>query len=286
MSGGRVSGWQVVVPVKGGGAAKSRLRTPPGADRAALARAIAIDTVTAAAAVVGARQVWVVTRSAALAPILRALEVRLIPDPGLGLDAAVLAGAQAAGRTGSDAVAALLGDLPALRPADLGEALRVAAAYPRAFVPDHAGTGTVLLTATRGEALRAAFGPGSAARHEAAGHRRLDLDLPSLRLDVDDSESLDAASRLGLGAATSQVLDGRPARPATVQRHDARGGTVRLDDGTEVGYAANAVAPGLRHLRPGQRVSVRLGDDGPRRSVVGLWLPAEDPGRPAGPDPA
>ena len=55
--------------------------------------------------------------------------------------------------------------------------------------------------------LAPAFGPGSAARHLALGHRRLDLDLPGLRHDVDDEVSLrHAVTHLALGPRTLAAL--------------------------------------------------------------------------------
>jgi 2-phospho-L-lactate guanylyltransferase len=103
-------------------------------------------------------------------------------------------------------VAVLLGDLPALRPDDLLAALRAAGGHLRAVVPDVEGTGTVLLTARDGASLEPSFGPGSAARHQAAGATRLDLELPHLRTDVDDDRGLAVALALGVGPATAGVL--------------------------------------------------------------------------------
>jgi cold shock CspA family protein len=49
---------------------------------------------------------------------------------------------------------------------------------------------------------------------------------------------------------------------ATFDAHD-HSGTLLLDDGTQLGFAAEAFrASGLRLLRLGQRVSVETGDDG------------------------
>nr|BFE62823.1 2-phospho-L-lactate guanylyltransferase [Dactylosporangium thailandense] len=104
-------------------------------------------------------------------------------------------------------VVALTADLPAMRPDDLEAALVAAArAGRRAFVPDLEGTGTVLLAAPAGEALAPQFGPGSAVAHLRSGAIRLDGAWPSLRRDVDTAADLDAASRLGLGTHTGQVL--------------------------------------------------------------------------------
>jgi 2-phospho-L-lactate guanylyltransferase len=87
--------------------------------------------------------------------------------------------------------AVLLGDLPALVPADLARSLVDAARHPRAFVADAAGTGTTLVTARGGVAWRSAFGRGSASRHRALGLRRLAVPRrSSLRHDVDTPAQL------------------------------------------------------------------------------------------------
>jgi 2-phospho-L-lactate guanylyltransferase len=104
-------------------------------------------------------------------------------------------------------VAVLLGDLPALRPADLEDALAAASAFSRAVVVDAEGTGTTLLTASAGVPLDPAFGAGSAAEHVRRGHVALDVpDLSGLRQDVDRLGDLAAVAELGAGRATSQVL--------------------------------------------------------------------------------
>jgi 2-phospho-L-lactate guanylyltransferase len=129
--------------------------------------------------------------------------------PGLNEGVAEAAGI-AAQRWPTDGIAALVGDLPALRSQELTAALADAANHPRAFVADSAGTGTTLLTARPGVALRPAFGPGSAARHAqlavavSAG--------PGLRADVDTAEDLSRARLLGLGRSTQSVTADSHAR--------------------------------------------------------------------------
>ena len=135
-----VESWSVVVPVKGGPDAKSRLRAPDGVDRLVLARALAIDTVTAAAEAVGPHHVVVVTSDAEVLEAVAPMGVGRLDDPGRGLNEAVHA---ALGDLPSDQPAAvLLGDVPALRPPDLRAALIAGDACDRWFVPDAEGTGT------------------------------------------------------------------------------------------------------------------------------------------------
>ncbi|MEO3935804.1 2-phospho-L-lactate guanylyltransferase [Dermatophilaceae bacterium Soc4.6] len=202
-------GWVVVVPVKGGPLAKSRLRAPDGVDHARLATALALDTVAAAVAALGPARVVVVTSDPGIAAAVVSLGALAQADPGDGLDAAVLAGgARAAALPQAEParVAALLGDLPCLHADDLRAALVACEGDAAAFVPDADGVGTVLLTSAAGHRLRPRFGGGSAHAHEGQGARRLDLDLPRLRRDVDDEDSLRAALCLGVGTHTATLL--------------------------------------------------------------------------------
>jgi 2-phospho-L-lactate/phosphoenolpyruvate guanylyltransferase len=196
--------WRVVVPVKGGPDAKSRLRAPDGVDRLELARALALDTVSAAVDAVGAGHLVVVTSDPDVVASVQGLAVSTLPDPGEGLNGAVRAGL--ASVPPDHPAAVLLGDVPALRAADLRTALATADGYEGWFVPDAEGTGTVLLGGRRARSLRPRFGSGSAARHEADGHVRLDLALERLRRDVDDADSLGEALRLGVGPSTAALL--------------------------------------------------------------------------------
>ncbi|WP_028047091.1 2-phospho-L-lactate guanylyltransferase [Cellulomonas sp. URHE0023] len=192
--------WVVVVPVKPAAVGKTRLAgyLDPGA-RAALARAMALDTMESAAATPGVRRVLVVTSD----DEIRAAAPFVVDDPGGGLNAAIRAGLARA----SLPVAVLLGDLPALRPDDLRAALDLAQRHPLGFVSDADGTGTTLLTGL--VACTPQFGPGSAALHEASGHVRLDVPLGStVRRDVDVPSDLAAVARLGVGRRTAKVLSG------------------------------------------------------------------------------
>lgn len=203
--------WQIVLPIKAAAQAKSRLVPPAGVSRTDLARAMAQDTLAAVCATVPAGRVLVVTSDEEAAASARVLGARVLDDPGAGLNAAVSTGLRRCAETGQ-AVAVLLGDLPALRPQDLRTALEACARHTRAVVPDHDGTGTVLLTST-GPALRPAFGAGSAARH-ARDAQVEELSLPRLRQDVDDAADLARARLLGVGPATRAAVRGSRGRPA------------------------------------------------------------------------
>jgi 2-phospho-L-lactate guanylyltransferase len=214
--------WTLVLPVKGGPTAKSRLGAPP-----ALASAIALDCLDAVLGCPDVARAVVVTADDAAAAAARAAGADVVREsrPGAGLRAALDDGLAAA----EGPVAVLLADLPALRPADLSAALREAARALRgpdagpdagaggrddagdaapamAFVPDADRTGTVLLAGLDPAAVRPAFGPGSAAEHARSGARRLDLSLPRLRRDVDTREDLATALALGVGPRTAAAV--------------------------------------------------------------------------------
>lgn len=190
--------WLVVIPVKGTEGAKSRFGE---GDHSALATAIALDTVEAALAAAGVVGVLVVTSEGAAEAFDETEALVLVEDRPAGLAVAIELGVATASEMGAPGrgIAVLLGDLPALTPAELGAALDAARVHPLAMVADAEGRGTVLITAADGAVHAAAFGPGSAARHRAAGYVPLDVPADSgLRRDVDTLDALLAlAGRVG-----------------------------------------------------------------------------------------
>lgn len=171
-------GWTVLIPVKPLPRGKSRLQpaTADAAGHARLVNAIRRETIRAAEATHGVNRVVLVDRP--------------------GLNAALRSAAQEERqRHPQNGIAVLVGDLPALTPAELAETLAVAAGYAAAFVPDTAGTGTTLLTARPGGPFEPAFGPGSAHRHARTAVRL--AAGPGLRCDVDTPADLAVAARLG-----------------------------------------------------------------------------------------
>ena len=183
--------WIVVIPVKGTDDAKSRLGDS--LHRPAIALAIALDTTTAALAASSVIGVLVVT-SAAAAPFFDELDVLVVvEDEPAGLAAAIASGIELASELGAPGrgIAVLLGDLPALTPAELEDALVAATAHQLAMVPDADGGGSVLVTAADGAVHTTAFGPGSHAAHLAAGYVELPVPVDSgLRNDVDTEDQL------------------------------------------------------------------------------------------------
>lgn len=192
-----------VVPVKPPAVGKSRLGLTDDRRRD-LAAAFALDTVAACLATPSVAEVLAVTDDATFARDLTAIGCAVLPDgPSGDLNTSlVLAAAEARRRWPDLRAAAVCADLPALRPADLEEALALAAPHESAFVADAAGVGTTMFTATA-EAFLPRFGPGSRGVHVAQGSVELPGELASLRQDVDDLVDLARAAALGLGPHTA-----------------------------------------------------------------------------------
>ena len=131
-----------------------------------------IDTIKAASAVAALQAITVVTPDEVAADAARQLGARVMTDPTPDghrnpLNNAIAA-AEAAVREATPNIVALQGDLPALQPQELAEAIAAARAYRRSFVGDRHGTGTSALFAF-GVALDPQFGPDSAQRHRHSG---------------------------------------------------------------------------------------------------------------------
>jgi 2-phospho-L-lactate guanylyltransferase len=197
----------LLVPVKEGAGAKTRLDAVDGAARADLMAAFARDAIAAARAT-SLVEVYVVGDASALRPVLDGLDVAVVPDEGAGdLNRALAAAARRVSRP-DRGTAAMLADLPCLRTADLATALdRALEREVRTFVADAEGSGTTLLVAPAGSDLDPRFGVGSAAAHAASGAVPVDDALLSLRLDVDTSEDLERAVAFGVGSSTARVLE-------------------------------------------------------------------------------
>lgn len=204
--------WTVVLPVKRTSVAKTRLLDEDSSLRRSLALAFATDTAAAVAACPPVAHIVVVTDDDEAAEMARRLGALHLPDsPDAGLNAALRHGFKTARLLRPhDAVALLSADLPALRPAELARALSACSRHDQAFVCDALGTGTTLLTALAPRDVSPHFGARSRARHRYAGYAEVgDEGLATLRRDVDTWADLADARRLGVGAATSGVLEGR-----------------------------------------------------------------------------
>jgi 2-phospho-L-lactate guanylyltransferase len=195
--------WSLVVPVKRVENAKTRLGLDA-ASRAALAIAMAVDTVVAALDCELVAKVIVVTDEARARDGLAVVGAQVVADaPDAGLNAALEHGVSVV----RGPVGALASDLPALRPEDLGVVLGRAADHDQSVVGDISGTGTTLLCARSAAHFAPRFGVASLAAHIAAGAVDLtDLAPESVRRDVDTIDALSGVVDLGVGEATKRAL--------------------------------------------------------------------------------
>jgi 2-phospho-L-lactate guanylyltransferase len=200
----------VLVPVKPVARAKSRLAPLGDHTRRALVSAFAADTVVAALDSPLVEAVLVVTDDHVLAADLSGLGAHVVPDAVVDdlNGSLVQAAAEARRRWPGARVAALCADLPALAPVELGRALEVASRHRSAFVADTAGDGTTMVAAA-GEDFTPRFGPASRKAHVAEGaYEIVEVDVPTLRRDVDTPADLREALALGVGSRTASIASG------------------------------------------------------------------------------
>ncbi len=203
----QMTGWTVVLPVKGLEHAKRRLAPDVGPWRMSLAAAFAADTLEAALATAHVDRVLVVGGEGIAGPTLARPRVSQLPDVG-DLDAAVARGTTwAREQVPRCPILVLQADLPCLRASDLENLAEAAPATRPGVLADSEGLGTVALTLPAGTSLSTAFGAGSFGRHVRAGAEPIAVQAPHLRRDVDTLEHLRDAVRLGVGRHTRQVLE-------------------------------------------------------------------------------
>lgn len=202
-------GWTVIVPIKELAGAKSRLGLPQAPD---LMYAFAVDTLTAVSATDAVTEILVASRDPRVMDLARSLGVRVVDDRDqVGINAAATHAAQQ--RVGRGGIAVMVADLPALTPAAMTLALRLAAAHPTAVLPDADGDGTTMWFASATSPVRPRFGPASRAAHVADGavdlvdaHPQHREGLWPARCDVDTAAGLERATGVGVGSATLALL--------------------------------------------------------------------------------
>jgi 2-phospho-L-lactate guanylyltransferase len=183
-----------IIPIKAPDLCKTRLRDALSDEhRRALVETMlrhVVETVQSARNI--DKTILLGPRHGALSPSLLAL-----PDPGLGLNAALRSAMQAMDE-GVGRLVIVAADLPHVTQADI-EALAGVADDAAAIAPDRAGAGTNALSLPLAIArdFRFQFGPGSFALH-CAEIERLSLALrivrtDSLALDIDEPADLQAA---------------------------------------------------------------------------------------------
>lgn len=206
------TGVGLIIAVKRLAAAKTRLAPVFGDEaRERVVLAMLADTVAAAARVAAVGSITVITPDPGAAAAAAGLGARVLTDTtparhGDPLNSAIrIAAAALAGETPN--VAALQGDLPALLPDELSQAISAARSHPRSFVADRHATGTSALFAF-GVPLDPRFGTDSAASHRNSGAIELAGAWPGLRCDIDTPDDLETAGLLGIGRSTRAAIDG------------------------------------------------------------------------------
>ena len=217
-----------ILPVKSFGDAKLRLAPALGSgSRQALAQAMFLDVLASLRRVAGLESVAVVTADPVAEEAARGEQVTVLADTEqAGQSAAALIGIREAMARDFERVLLVPGDTPLIDPGEVAGLL--ARRRPVSIVPDRHGTGTNALVLAPPDAIEPSFGPGSCERHvaaaEAAGLPHAVEELPTLMLDVDTSDDLDAlaaelAERPGQAPSTRGALrqldrSRRPAMPA------------------------------------------------------------------------
>jgi 2-phospho-L-lactate/phosphoenolpyruvate guanylyltransferase len=200
----------LIVAVKRLAAAKTRLAPVfSAATREHVVLAMLVDTLSAAARVASVGRITVITPDDVAAAAATELGAEVIADPTPDghpdpLNNAIKTAEQVVSESYSNIVV-LQGDLPAMQPQELAEAIAAARHHERSFVADRLGTGTATLCAF-GTTLDPRLGPDSAAQHRRSGAIELTGAWPGLRCDIDTPNDLAVARRLGMGPATSRAV--------------------------------------------------------------------------------
>ena len=201
--------WSAIVPVKASSTAKSRLQTNA-AWRAELSRAFLSDALSALTSCPQIGRILVVTDDTFLQGNLDpSVEITVIASEGLNQD--INTGLRL---LGDSPVAVITGDLPCLTTSSMAVVLDLATQYPRSFVSDSQGLGTTMLLAHNASTCVPMFGVRAHAKHAQAGFMEIASDsglesglLARARRDVDTAIDLWDARRIGVGPATSALLD-------------------------------------------------------------------------------
>lgn len=206
-----------VVPVKRFEAAKQRLAEAlDPAQRATLAAAMLADVLEAIVRAERIECTIVVSDDLEARRIARRAGADVLDDPPQsGHSPAAMAGVASALTAGARCAVLLPGDCPLLDPVELDRAVATTGLNSVGVVADRHGTGTNGLILQPPDVIAPAFGPDSCKRHldlaDRHGARGSILDLPSLALDLDTGDDLEAltgalAERAGIAPATVAVL--------------------------------------------------------------------------------
>ena len=259
--------------------AKSRLAVPDPLRRR-LAWTMALDTLSALCRALP--HVLVVSDQPALEARLRraGLAMEVISESGhVGINSALTRGALRLHAQGFTSILACVGDLPALRPESVARVLDASRSHPRSFVADASGVGTTMLVAHDVD-LAPQFQGRSAAAHHASGAVGLGAEaigspVADARCDVDTEADPAAAIGLGVGLATSALIDhekgrlGRYQLITATQWSNAEGDQLAITaSGSRIALPADAPRGELRHAQLGQRLHAVAADG----RVLAVWL--------------
>jgi 2-phospho-L-lactate guanylyltransferase len=189
---------RAILPIKNFTEAKQRLAQglSPGV-RKALAEAMFSDVLTALRRSAAIDQIVVVSSDHGAQQIGGGHGALVLEDRGLGHSEAAIIGVADAIEAQTARVLLVPGDCPLLDPKELDALLARPELEPLiVIVPDRHGTGTNALVLSPPDALAPSFGVGSRDRHtqhaQAAGTPYQIVDVPTLGLDVDTPEDLEA----------------------------------------------------------------------------------------------
>ena len=214
-----------IIPVKRFGRAKQRLlEALDRPARAAIVKAMLRDVLAAASDTRNLDRLIVVTGEGRAERIAlhhaqrTKMPVEVLRDPrDAGHPQAATLGIVRAKALGGECVVLLPGDCPLLDPQELDGALERMRPGRVAVIPDRHGTGTNGLVLSPPDAIGPAFGTGSRDRHvergRSAGHEVAIEALPSLALDLDTPDDLEA-----LAAALGDAPERAPATAAELAR--------------------------------------------------------------------
>jgi 2-phospho-L-lactate/phosphoenolpyruvate guanylyltransferase len=214
-----------IIPVKRFGHAKQRLlEALDRPARAAVVKAMLRDVLAAASETRNLDRLIIVTGEGraeriALHHARRTdLPLEVLRDPNdAGHPQAATLGIVRAKALGAECVAVLPGDCPLLASDELDDALDRMRPGRVAVIPDRHGTGTNGLLLSPPDVIRPGFGEGSRERHvergRSAGHEVAVESLPSLALDLDTPDDLDA-----LAVRLADVPESAPATAAELRR--------------------------------------------------------------------
>ena len=186
-----------VVPMKPLSVAKQRLSgILSDRERQALVRAMFCNVLRALQVSNQVEQSFVVTADATLAALADRFDVGQIPeDAPTGLNSAVASTAWHLETSGVDAMLVLPGDVPLVSAAEIDELTTRTSQPGIGIAPAHDSGGTNALLLAPPGIIAPSFGPGSFARHVAAGRdagiATITCELEGLGRDIDTREDLE-----------------------------------------------------------------------------------------------